>query len=172
MPKRQASPIPVSRTCCLTERQCRGSFSRVPARRASTATRGGTRRAGRLRVSGGPAAIGAVAQKIDPAPYRGKLVRLKVTLRAIAPAQAGPFLTVLRPDPCEIGFVEDASAQQAPVANWQETIITGRIAQDATAIWIGVKAVGDVDLTIDDVRLEEARGRGQPPSSLALSYLD
>ncbi|MEO9132785.1 MAG: S41 family peptidase [Sphingomonas sp.] len=129
-------------------------------------------RGGRLRVSGGPAATGMITQKIDPAPYRGKLVRLRVTIRAVAPAQAGPFLTVLRPEPYELGFSEDDSSQPAPVGEWREATITGRVAQDATAIWIGVKAVGEADITIDDVRLEQPRGRDKPPSPQALAYLD
>lgn len=143
-----------------------------PGTQSFTGGKGRHGKGGRLRVSGGPTAIGSVAQAIDPAPYRGKLVRLSISFRAAAPAQAGPFLTILRPDPYKIGFVEDDSSRPAPVGKWQQTTITGRVAQDATAIWIGVKAVGEADVTIDDVRLEQPRGRGRPPSPQALAYLD
>jgi len=127
---------------------------------------------GRLHVSGGAAAIGTIAQQIDPAPYRGRLVRLSVTFRAAEPAQAGPFLTVMRPEPYRFGFIEDDSSRPAAAGKWQEATITGRIAPDATAIWIGVKALGDADVTIDNVRLEVPSGRGKPPSPQALAYLD
>lgn len=143
-----------------------------PGSQSFTSTKGLHAKGGRLRVSGGPAAFGSIAQKIDPAPYRGKLVRLTVLLRATAPAQAGPFLTVLRPDPYEVGFAEDDSSRSAPVGKWQEMTISGRVAPDATAIWIGVKAIGDADVTIDDVRFEHWTARGKPPSSKALAYLD
>jgi hypothetical protein len=143
-----------------------------PGSQSFSSGKGRHGKAGRLRVSGGPTAIGSIAQEIDPTPYRGKLVQLKVTFRAAAPAQAGPFLTILRPDPYKVGFAEDDSSQPAPVGKWHEAAIIGRVAQDATAIWIGVKAVGDADVTIDDVRLDEPRGRGKPASAQALAYLD
>jgi len=143
-----------------------------PGTRSFTSAEGRHGKGGRLRVSGGSAAIGSVAQMIDPAPFRGKRVRLSVTFRAATPVQAGPFLTVLRPDPYKIGFAGDGSDKPAPVGKWQEATITGRVAQDATAIWIGLKAMGDADVTVDDVRLEEARGSGKPPSPQAFAYLD
>jgi len=143
-----------------------------PGTQSFTSGKGRHGKGGRLRVSGGPAAMGTVVQNIDPAPYRGKLVRLRVKVRAAAPAQAGPFLTILRPEPYRFGFAEDHSSRPAPVGQWREAAITGRVAQDATAIWIGVKAVGDADITIDEVRLEEPHGHGEPPSPQALAYLD
>ena len=143
-----------------------------PGTQSFTSSKGWHGKGGRLRVSGGPAAMGTVVQNIDPTPYRGKLIRLTVKVRAAAPAQVGPFLTILRPEPYRFGFAEDDSSRPAPVGRWREAAITGRVAQDATAIWIGVKAVGDADITIDEVRLEEPRGRGEPPSPQALAYLD
>jgi len=145
---------------------------RGPGMQSFTSTKGRHGKGGRLRVSGGAVAIGSVAQKIDAAPYRGKLVRLTATFRTAATAQVGPFLTILRPTPYMVGFAEDDSMRPARPGKWQQETITGRVAQDATAIWIGVKVVGDADVTIDDVRLEEPSGHGKPPTPVALAYLD
>lgn len=143
-----------------------------PGKQGFTSDKGRHGKGGRLQVSGGPAAIGSVAQMIDPAPYRGKLIRLSLTYKAHAPSQAGAFLTVLRPTPYKVGFIQDDSSRPAPVGKWREVTITGRVARDATAIWIGFKAVGKADVTIDDVRLEELHGGDKPPSPQAANYLD
>jgi carboxyl-terminal processing protease len=143
-----------------------------PGKQSFTSDKGRHGKGGRLQVSGGSAAIGSVTQMIDPAPYRGKLIRLRLTYKAHAPSQAGPFLTVLRPAPYQVGFIQDDSSRPAPVGKWREVTITGRVAQDATAIWIGLKAVGTADVTIDDVRLEELHGADKPPSRQATTYLD
>ena len=137
-----------------------------------TSDKGRYGKGGRLRVSGGPGANAAVVQKIDPAPYRGKLVRLRAMLKAATPSQTGLYLLVLRPDPYKFGFTQDNLGEAASVGKWQASTITGRIAMDATAMWIGLKAVGDADVSIDDVTLEEARPDGTPPSPAALAYLD
>lgn len=147
-------------------------LSQTPGVQSLTSDKGLQGKGGRLRVSGGSAAVGTVAQSIDPAPYRGKRIRLSVALRPAGPAQAGPFLTVLRPDPYKMSFVEDQSNRPAAAGKWQKATITGWIASDATAIWIGVKAVGEADVTIDNVRLDVLKGNSKPPSPKALAYLD
>jgi len=143
-----------------------------PGKQSFTSDSGRHGKGGRLQVDGDANAFGSIAQKIDPARYRGKLVRLSLWLRTKATAQAGPFLTVIRPDPYKIGFAEDDSNRLTPPGEWRETTITGRVAADATAIWIGVKAVGKADVTIDDVQFEQLRTNDKPPTPKALAYLD
>ena len=124
----------------------------------------------------GPAAASGYAslyQNIDAAPYRGKRVRYRASVRVARPGSfVGLALSVLRPEPKHAGFADAMNDRPIGAGDWTSYEIIGRVAPDAVRLWISLGVSGDADVTIDDVSLEVVPPDPTPPSKEAQAYLD
>lgn len=133
-------------------------------------------RAGRIvRMAAGSTASGngGVIQRIDAAPFRGRVVRLGARVRAVRPGDhAAIGLRVVRPAPKTGGFRDAMPERPITADEWRSYEIRGRVALDARIIEISVVASGDAELLFDDVLLEAVEPNPVPPSPEAAAYLD
>lgn len=129
--------------------------------------------AGRL----APAGIGAgqavrLVQRIDAAPWRGKVVRLSARVRVIDPGEhVGLRLSVERPEPL-LGFYDQMEEAPISAGDWRPVSLVGVVEDDATLIQIGATIRGRAEIEIDDVTLSEVAAGEAPPSAEARAYLD
>lgn len=92
-------------------------------------------------------------QRFDAAPFRGKLVRMRAWLHTEGNARAQMWFRVDLPEN-KLGFFDNM--QERPVvgaADWRSVEISGAVAENATAIALGVMAF-DGPVVFDDVSLE------------------
>lgn len=113
-----------------------------------------------------------LAENIDAAAYRGRLVRLRANLKVLKPgSRVGVMLQVWRPQPNFAGFHYGMEDRPAPAGDWTSYEIVGRVASDAERITIGIGGMGDADVVVDDVSLEIVEPNPAPPSAEAAAYL-
>lgn len=112
-------------------------------------------------------------QRIDAAPFRGRIVRLRARLRAVRPGRhVGLALLVRRPPPKIAGFQDSMLERPITSPDWRTYEIRGRVARDAETIEIHVWGSGDAEFLFDDVSLDAVDPDATPPSPEALAYLD
>ncbi len=100
---------------------------------------------------------GLFNQHIDATPYRGKTIRFHAKMRSALADEESSARIWLRVERAEgkIGFI-DTMANRAPksLPDWTDMDITGKVADDATAITFGALFIGDGTAWIDDVSLQ------------------
>lgn len=113
-----------------------------------------------------------LVQRIDAAPWRGKLVRLSARVRVIDPGDhVGLRLSVERPNGL-FGYYDQMADSPLAAGDWRTVSLTGVVEPDATAIEIGAMIGGRAEIEIDDVVLQEMEESGAPVSPEARAYLD
>lgn len=111
-------------------------------------------------------------QRVDAAPYRGKLIRLKAAVRIDADGRsdrAQLWLRVDRPGR-RAGFFGDMNERPIRDKSWGDYQIAGDVARDAEQIVLGLMVFGTAPAWIDDVSLqaegETAALAAEPPRPL------
>lgn len=99
-------------------------------------------------------------QAFDATPYRGRLVRLRASLRtelADANGQAYLYMRVDRPE--LLGFYGSTARTPARTSAWRQFEVIGRVAEDAVSVNIGATLEGRGRAWIDGVSFEEVEER-------------
>jgi erythromycin esterase len=96
--------------------------------------------------------FGDALQIVDAAPFRGKKVRLRASLRA----EGGRAQLWLRVD-CKSGkgFFDNMKDRPVTSSTWTEVDITGEVAEDATSLGFGLLLAGDGTAWLDAASLEK-----------------
>ena len=112
-------------------------------------------------------------QQVDPAPYRGKMIRLKAAVRIDAGGPLDRAQLWLRVDRQggRTGFFDNMDNRPIRGKTWGEYEIVGDVAKDAELIVLGIIVSGTAPAWIDDFSLKaEADAPGataEPPRPLA-----
>jgi len=143
---------------------------------AAEAVQGRTGKALRIHATGAagegerPGVV--VFQNIDATALRGKRVRLRASFKVDRPGQFVALgMAVTRPPPKAAGFRDTMEDRPFAASDWGVQQLTGRVAADATQIWIAISVRGDGDATVDDLTLEAVPADPTPPSAEAQAYL-
>jgi hypothetical protein len=115
-------------------------------------------------VSAAPSIDGFVTlmQSMPAEALRGKEIRLRGTVRAAAADPAGAaalWLRVDRPDRA-VGFFDNMGNRPVRDPEWQEYLIEGLVADDATHVAFGVMAFGPVTADFDRIELTVRGAQG------------
>jgi len=100
------------------------------------------------------AAFGNLMQSIDAAPYRGRWIRVRASLkvgRGTDP-RAQLWLRVDRPGG-KMGFFDNMMDRSVRAKEWTPVEINADVADDATTLNFGLLLVGDGEALIDDVSI-------------------
>jgi erythromycin esterase len=102
-----------------------------------------------------PSPFGNLMQKIDAAPYRGRTVRYRASVRRSdeSASRAQLWIRVDRENG-DTGFFDNMGDRPIVSTEWAEYEITGAVAEDAASISFGVMLFGRGPVWIDDVSLE------------------
>lgn len=98
--------------------------------------------------------FGNLMQSIDAAPYRGRWIHVRASLkvgRGTAP-RAQLWVRVDRPGGT-IGFFENMMDRSVRATEWTPVEITADVADDATSLSFGLLLLGDGEALIDDVSI-------------------
>jgi erythromycin esterase len=99
---------------------------------------------------------GIVLETRDAAPYRGKPVRLRASVRLDDPKsgdRAQLFLRVIRPND-QPGFYDDMGDRPITLGGKQAAEIQGEVAPDAISVEIGLKLAGTSRASVDSVSFQ------------------
>ncbi|HEV2079054.1 MAG TPA: hypothetical protein VGR19_04030 [Allosphingosinicella sp.] len=111
-------------------------------------------------------------QNIDATEYRGKIVRLRASVKVVRPGtHVGLGMRVVRPQPKFAGFADMMKDRPIHAGGWETQEIVGRVAPDAEHNWIGLSLSGDAHVLVDEVTLEAIEPDPRPPSKEAVDYL-
>lgn len=117
---------------------------------------------------GAPGAFGNLLQRLDAAPYRGRRVRYRAWMRtelAAGANRAGLWLRVDRPGGV-IGFFDNMEAR--PITGrtgWTQYEITGEVARDAEAVFVGALLIGEGQAWVDAASLEDGPAMAPPEAA-------
>lgn len=126
-----------------------------------------------FRASGDGPGWATLYQSVDAAPFRGARVRLSARIKVARPGtRVALSLAVKRPEPKPAGFYYGMDDRPIGAGDWTRYEIVGRVAPEATTIWLALNVAGDADVTIDEVALERVVPDSAPPSPEAAAYLD
>jgi hypothetical protein len=102
-----------------------------------------------------PSPFGNLMQKIDAAPYRGRTVSFRASVRRSdeSASRAQLWLRVDRENG-DTGFFDNMGDRPIVSTEWAEYEITGTVDEDAASISFGVILFGRGPVWIDDVSLE------------------
>jgi C-terminal processing protease CtpA/Prc len=102
------------------------------------------------------ASFGTLTRRVDAAPYRGKLVRLRAAVRSDVPAGQGAAQLWMRVDRSggRRGFFDNMQDRPITDTEWAYYEITGDVAEDAEYIFVGAMLIGSGTAWVDDVSFE------------------
>jgi C-terminal processing protease CtpA/Prc len=126
--------------------------------------------AARLTGQGGapPGAFGNLLQRMDAAPYRGQRVRYRAWVRTDLPAGANRAGIWMRVDRAGggVGFFDNMEAR--PITGrtgWRQYEITGDVAPDAQAVYLGALLIGQGQVWMDAASLEAGPSMAAPEAA-------
>ena len=114
----------------------------------------------------GAAPFGNLMQSVDAAPYRGRWIRVRASLkigRGTAP-RAQLWVRVDRPGG-KMGFFDNMTDRSVLAKEWTPVEINADVADDATTLNFGLLLLGDGEALIDDVSIvagEKVAARTEP----------
>jgi hypothetical protein len=114
------------------------------------------------RITTGSVGFAGFMQTVPAQDLRGRPIRLRGQVRAIAGGTSSGGALWLRVDRTAqgVGFFDNMSNRLVREASWREYVIEGSVVDDATAVAFGVMSVGDATADFDALELSVRESDG------------